>query len=98
MKYNFKIMITKFDEFLNEEFLDPNRPMNVKALESFLRMGFKLMRKSWEPGKFIIMRRPDAKIFLYIDGKRSEEKLTEEDMRSTDWKVIRPEKRQIISW
>lgn len=86
-------MITKFDNFLNEEFLDPNRPMSVKALESFLKMGFKLMRRSWEPGKFIIMTKPDAKILLYINGQRSDERLTDEDMRARDWKVIRPEKR-----
>ena len=86
-------MITKFDEFLNEEFLDPNRPMAMQALESFLKMGFKLVRRTWEPGKFIIMTRPDAKILLYIDNNRSEERLTDEDMRARDWKVIRPEKR-----
>jgi hypothetical protein len=86
-------MITKFDEYLNEEFLDPNRPMSVKALESFLKMGFKLMRKSWEPDKYIIMTKPDAKIVLYINGEKSNERLTEEDMRARDWKVIKPTKR-----
>jgi len=78
---------------LNEEYQDPNRPMAMQALESFLKMGFKLTRRSWEPGKFIIMTKPDAKILLYIDGQRSTERLTEEDMRARDWKVIRPEKR-----
>ena len=86
-------MITKFEEFLNEEFLDPSRPMSVKALESFLKMGFRLTRRSWEPGKFITMTKPDARIILYVDGKLSQERLTEDDMRARDWKVIRPEKR-----
>ena len=85
-------MITKFDDFINEEFLNEefqDRPMPMKALASVLMKGSKLTRKGWVGDKYIVMPKWSNKPRIYVNGEATDEKLTAADMRSTDWTLYK---------